>query len=69
MTDENRTTQRTSLLVVFGMMLTTVGLSIGTTSSYSVLSWGFLGLGVLLPVVAVVLAIRENGAVGKQQGA
>jgi uncharacterized protein (DUF983 family) len=60
MTDENRNAQRTALLVVFGMMFTTVGLAIGTTLSYGVPSWIFLGLGVLLPLIAAVLAAQDT---------
>jgi len=58
MTDENRSQQRTTLLVVFGMMFVTVGLAID--DSYRVLSFLFLGLGVLLPFIAVVLDIGED---------
>ena len=60
MTDETRNSQRTALLVVFGMMFTSVGLSIGTSLSYGVPSWIFLGLGVLLPLIAAVLAAQET---------
>jgi hypothetical protein len=67
MTDPNPAAQRTALLVVFGMMFTTVGLSIGTADSYGILSWIFLGLGVLLPFVGLVLADWEDGVSSEEE--
>jgi uncharacterized oligopeptide transporter (OPT) family protein len=66
MTDQPRTAQRTSLLVVFGMMFSTVGLMIGVADSYGVLSWIFLGLGVLLPLIAAVLAVGTDTPRGEE---
>jgi hypothetical protein len=51
---------RTTLLIVFGMMFATVGLSIGIADSYGVLSWVFLGLGIGLPVWAAVRAAEND---------
>jgi hypothetical protein len=55
-------TQQPSLLIVFGMTFTTVGMTIGDVDSYGVLSWIFLGLGIVLPVGAAVLAARHDDA-------
>lgn len=65
-TDEDRTDQRTSLLIVFGMMFTTVGLAIGVTDAYGTLSFIFLGLGLVLPFIALILSIEEDEASGEE---
>ncbi len=61
MTNQNHTV----LLIVFGMMFGTVGTSIGIADSYGVLSWIFLGLGIVLPAVAAGLAVRNDDALGE----
>lgn len=65
--DENSTAQRTALLIVFGMMFTTVGLAIGGADSYGVLSFVFLGLGLVLSFIAAVLEVGENDAGGEKK--
>lgn len=59
-TGQTQTTQRTSLLVVFGAMFTTVGVATDFSGSYAVLSFISLGLGVVLFFTAAVLAIRDE---------
>ncbi|HKL88028.1 MAG TPA: hypothetical protein VJ884_03410 [Salinibacter sp.] len=66
MTDQDRTAQRTTLLIVFAMTFTTVGLSIGTANTYGLLSWAFLGLGIVLSCIAAVYAIRKDDTLGEQ---
>jgi hypothetical protein len=69
MTDQARTDQRTSLLIVFGMMFVTIGLAIDVSGSYGVLSWIFLGLGVVLPLVAAVLPTQTDDSLDEEQSA
>lgn len=66
-TDENRTDQRTALLVVFGMVFMTIGLGFDVPGPYAVLSFILLGLGVVLPFIAGVLEIGEDDAVGETE--
>jgi hypothetical protein len=60
MTEENGTSQRRALLIIFGCTFSTIGMAIGTADSYGVLSFTFLGLGILTLLAAVVL--EENGS-------
>ena len=68
MTDQDRTSQRTTLLLVVGLTFTSLGIAIDVDASYGFLSWIFLGLGILIPFVAVVLAARTNDASDEEQG-
>ena len=66
MTDQTSSDQRTALLVVFGCMFSTIGMAIGSTDSYGVLSFLLLGLGVLTLLAAVLLPSEEGGASDKE---
>lgn len=67
MTDQSHTTRRINLLNIFGLVFATIGMSIGVTDSYGVLSFACLGLGLVLLGTSAVLAIRNDDSSGEQQ--
>lgn len=67
MTDEEDATGRINRLVIFGSMFATIGMAIGVTDSYGVLSFICLGLGLVLCCTAAVLAVRNDDSFGEQR--